>query len=148
MSEETQILKIDKKPGLTIGRMFVPYGKTCNVPKTRAEQLVKNKRATLQPVGTAVDFPDLYSPPSKEKLAARKNADGELRDKEASELLTWPAYMQLNKGGLTTVEGLKTFIAESPKDWDAKLELTAEDKAAVEAELKKVGKKSTAKPTE
>jgi hypothetical protein len=141
MSDEKQIiLKVDVKPGLNLGRQWIPAGKTVNVPKSRAESLIKSKKCSEQPDGTAVDFPAPYAPQSP--ASAKKSAEAfkESLNSDASALADWPAYMQLNKGGLTSVEGLRAYLEANPNDWDTKLELTAEDKAAVLAQLKKTEK--------
>lgn len=143
--EKTLNLKMDVKPGLNLGRVFVPYGKTVTVPRSRAESLLKSKKCSEYSGDAEIDFPTPYAPQSAEQKKKSAEKFIESLQTEASELTAWPAYMQLNKGGLTTVESLKAFVAASPKDWDAKLQLTAEDKAAVEAELKKL-EKPKAKP--
>ena len=137
MSEETRVIVVDVDPGLLLGTVFVPQGKSAAVPKSRADVLVKDKHAT-DATGTTPDFADLYPQPTDKQAAAQQAKEDARKEAPVSELIEWPAYGQLNKGGILTVDALKTYIAENGTLWAKKLELTDDDVVAIEAELKKL----------
>lgn len=138
---ETRNIKVLAEDGLLIGNTFVASGKTATVPRERAEALIRNKVAEAAADDAKVTFPDPYAGPSEKTLEAIAKADDAARNAPASELEKFPAYAKLNKGGLTTVDGLKSYITDNPNDWAARLELT-------EAEAKAVGKSLGGKKTE
>lgn len=139
---ETRNIKITAEAGLLIGNTFVESGKSATVPRERAESLIRNKVA--EAFDGAADYPEPYAPPTVEAVAERKAADAEKRAEPASELAEFPGYSQLNKGGLTTVDGLKAYIVENPNDWASRLELSDEDAAAIATKLKPAKAKAKA----
>jgi hypothetical protein len=137
MSEETRTVVIDVDPGLLIGSVFVPRGKSAAVPKSRADVLVKDKHAT-DATGQTPDFADLHPAPTEKQAAAQLAKEDARNNAPTSELMDWPAYTQLNMGGILTVEQLRTYRAENGTLWAKKLSLTDEDAIAVESELEKL----------
>jgi len=145
---ETRTIKITAEDGLLIGNTFVPRNKTANVPKERAESLIRSKVAEAAD-GAKVNFDDPYRGPTEEELAAIKEANQERRETPASELADFPSYAALNKRGLTTVAGLKEFIEKNPNDWPTLLEVTADEAKAIlkHGEKSTKGKKGETAPT-
>lgn len=139
---ETRTIKITAEGGLLIGNTFVETGKTASVPKERAESLIRSKVAEAAE-GDA-DFPTPYAGPDAETVATIEATDKAKREAPASELAEFPAYAKLNKGGLTTLDGLKTYIADNPNDWATLLTLDDEEAAAVAAKLKPAKAKKAA----
>jgi hypothetical protein len=131
---ETRNIKVIAEGGLLIGNTFVESGKSATVPRERAETLIRSKVA--EPFEGAADYPEPYALPTAEETAERKAADAEKRAEPASELAEFAGYAQLNKGGLTTVDGLKAYIVDNPNDWASRLELSDEDAAAIGKKLK------------
>lgn len=138
MSDETRVIKVEKEPGLLLGNVWVPVGKSAAVDRTKAETLIREKACSAFD-GTP-DFANIFPEPTKAQLAKTAEKEAAKLNKPASELIDFPAYAQLNKGGLTTVEQLKKFIADKPNDWQTELVLTDEDVAAIQKKLKPAAK--------
>lgn len=144
MSEETRTIVIDVEPGLLLGTVFVPKGKSVAAPKSRADVLVKDGHA-IDATGQTPDFDELYPQPTEKQKAAQQAKEDARTNAPTSELIEWPAYTKLNMGGILTVESLKTYIAENGTLWAKKLDLSDDEIVAVEAELKKAEKPATKK---
>lgn len=143
MSEETRIVRVTKDPGLLLGHVWVPLGKTAVIDRTRADSLIRDQLCSKAD-GETPDFTDLYPQPTPEQIEAQVTAEEAYRNTDASQLSNWPAYPKLNAGGLTTVEQLQTYIAENGTLWATRIELTDEEVVAVEAQLKKLTTKTAA----
>ena len=127
------------KPGRKLGRVFIPFGKTVAVPKSRAESLLKAQKC-VESDSAEADFPDVYGPPNADNVAAAAFVRREKLETPASELASFTHYTALNKVGLTTVEGLKNWLSDETKDAAdaaAKLELEVADVETIVAELEK-----------
>lgn len=146
MSEETRTIVIDVEPGLLLGTVWIPKGKSVAAPKSRADVLVKDGHA-IDATGQTPDFDDLYPQPTEKQKAAQQAKEDAKANAPTSELIDWPAYTQLNMGGILTVDSLKTYIEENGTLWAKKLDLSDEDVTALEAKLKAMDKptKKTAK---
>ena len=142
--ESTRTIKVEVDPGLLLGTVFVLLGQTAAVPKSRADVLVRDKHCSAAD-GADPDFADIFPQPTDEQLAAAAAKEAANAAKPISELIDWPGYGQLNKGGLTTVDGLKTYIAENGTLWAKRLELSDEDIVAIEERLAEPAKKKPAK---
>lgn len=148
MTEETRTIKVDVDPGLLFGTVFVPVGKTVAAPKSRADVLLKDKHCSPAD-GAKPHFTDLYPQPTDAQAAAYAAKVEDRANAPVSEFMDWPSYGQLNKGGLTTVDQLKLYIAENGTLWSKKLELTDEQVEEIEATLEKLDApkgKAKAKP--
>jgi hypothetical protein len=139
---ETRNIKVTAEGGLLIGNTFVEFGKSATVPSERAAVLIRGKVA--EAVDGDADYPEPYAVPTVEAQIERKATEQAKRETPASELAEFPAYAKLNKGGLTTVEGLKGFITNNPNDWATLLELDEEEAAAVGTKLKPAKAKKAA----
>jgi len=83
-----------------------------------------------------------------EQRAGQAAREAAARNTEASELIDWPGYQQLNKGALHTVEAVRQFVSDNPNTWTELLVLTDEDAIAIAAKLEETPaapKKSKAK---
>lgn len=134
MSDETRNIKVTAEPGLLLGGVWVPSGQTATVDKVRAETLIREKHAVAH-TGAKVDFDDLHPGLTDEQRAGQAAREAAARNTEASELIDWPGYQQLNKGALHTVEAVRQFVSDNPNTWTELLVLTDEDAIAIAAKL-------------
>ncbi len=133
MSDETRNIKVTTEPGLLLGSVFVPTGKTAAVDRVRAETLIREKHAVAHT--GEVDFTDLNPGLTDEQKAAQADRDAKAKNTPASELIDWPGYQQINKGALHTVEALRQFVSDNPNTWTELLVLTEEDAIAIASKL-------------
>lgn len=138
MSDETRVIKVETDPGLLLGNVWVRKGQSAVVDRTKADTLIREKACSLH--DGKPDFEDIFPKPTEVQAAKQAAKEAAKLAAPASELADFPAYAQLNKGGLTTVEQLKKFISDKPNDWQTELVLTDEDAAAIQKKLKPAAK--------
>jgi hypothetical protein len=142
-AEETRVVRIEVDPGLLLGTVFVSKGQTAAVPRSRADVLLKDKHASE--ADGPPDFADLHPQPTEKQLATQEAKEAARANAAASKLIDWPGYAELNKGGILTVDQLRTYIAENGTLWAEKLALSDDDVEAIDKKLKKLTGTSKAK---
>lgn len=138
---EFRNVRVTQDPGLLCGSVWVPAGKVVTLPKERADVLLREKHAEAAD-SADVDFPDINPALSEKALSEAEAAELKRLQQPASELIDFPGYQTLNAKGYTTVDGVKTFIADNPLNWAEQLELDAATSKALADKLQGEEKKA------